>query len=394
MLVLLAALLIYRLRQTVLLVALSMLLAYVLHPVVSFLSRPKRISRSAASILVVLVLIILLMGMTTGVGFAFTEAFSQLSGLLQNISNQLPEAFDNLMNTTFTIGPIGPFEPYTFDASTINLQPILDELSNSIRPILSQAGNVLTSVAVGTASTISFIFLMLVITLYLLIDFSELDAVLIQMVPGPYKSDVSRLIDETSQVWSGFLRGQITLGLILGTIVALALWMIGYEYWVGMGIIAGITELVPVIGPFIAAVVGVIVALLAPTNYFGLQPWAFALLVLGIFFVIQQIENNLLVPKIIGQSLNLNPLIVLVGIIAGGTLGGFMGILLASPVIATGRLWLGYVYRKTVGLEDWPGPVVSPQQSFSIPGRQLVLNMRDRLRRLRQRDSMGDQNDG
>jgi predicted PurR-regulated permease PerM len=372
---------------------LSMLLAYILHPIVGFISRPKRISRSAASIVVILVLIILLLGMTTGVGFAFTEAFSQLSTLLKDLSDQLPEAFNNLMNTRFTIGPIGPFDPYTFDATEINLQPLLDELSNAIRPILSQAGNFLTSVAVGTASTISFIFLMLVITLYLLIDFAELDEALIVMVPGPYKSDVRRLIDETSLVWSGFLRGQITLGLILGTIVAVALWLIGYEYWVGIGIIAGITELVPVIGPFIAAVVGVIVALFAPANYFGLQPLAFALVVLAIFVIIQQFENNLLVPKIIGQSLNLNPLVVLVGIIAGGTLGGLIGILLASPVIATGRLWLGYVYRKTVGLEDWPGPVVSPQQSFSIPGTRLVENLRNRLRRFRQRSNSDDQHD-
>jgi hypothetical protein len=85
--------------------------------------------------------------------------------------------------------------------------------------------------------------------------------------------------------------------------------------------------------------------------------------------------------------------VVLVGIIAGGTLGGLIGILLASPVIATGRLWLGYVYRKTVGLEDWPGPVVSPQQSFSIPGTRLVENLRNRLRRFRQRSNSDDQHD-
>ncbi|MGD8605395.1 MAG: AI-2E family transporter, partial [Anaerolineales bacterium] len=193
MLILLSALLLYRLRQTVVLLALSMLLAYILHPLVRFISKPKRISRSAASIVVVLILVVLLLGMTTGVGFAFTEAFSQLSALLKDLSDQLPQAINNLMSTQFTIGPIGPFEPYTFDVSTINLQPVLDELSNAVRPILSQAGNVLTSVAVGTASTISFIFLMLIITLYLLIDYSELDEALIQMVPGPYKSDVNRL---------------------------------------------------------------------------------------------------------------------------------------------------------------------------------------------------------
>jgi predicted PurR-regulated permease PerM len=333
------------------------------------------------------------MGMTTGVGFAFTEAFTQLSGLLTELSEQLPDFINSIMEIAFSIVPIGPFEAYQFDAAEINLQPILDELTNAIRPILSQAGNVLTSVAIGTASTISFIFLMLIITLYLLIDFSQLDSALLQMVPGPYKSDVNRLIEETTLVWGGFLRGQLMLGLILGTIVAVVLGLVGFEYWIGMGIIAGITELVPVIGPFIAALVGVIVALFAPSNIFGLDAWAFALLILGIFVIIQQIENNLLVPKIIGQSLNLNPLVVLIGIIAGGTLGGFMGILLASPAIATGRLWLGYVYRKTVGLEDWPGPVVSPQQNFSIPGRQFITNIRSRISRLTGRIRSGDEDD-
>jgi hypothetical protein len=93
----------------------------------------------------------------------------------------------------------------------------------------------------------------------------------------------------------------------------------------------------------------------------------FALVVAGVAFLIQQFENNILVPRIIGDSLNLHALVVLLAAIVGGAMAGILGVLLAAPVVATGRLWLGYLYRKTVGLDTWPaatdtGPPVTARR--------------------------------
>ncbi|MGH2626766.1 MAG: AI-2E family transporter, partial [Anaerolineales bacterium] len=125
----------------------------------------------------------------------------------------------------------------------------------------------------------------------------------------------------------------------------------------------------------------VLVALFQGHNALGLSPLGFALVVAGAAFLIQQLENNILVPRIIGESLNLHPMIVFVGAIVGASMAGVLGVLLAAPVVATARLWLGYLYRKTVGLETWPAP--PPPDPARSPARESWWRrVRSRLRRL------------
>ncbi len=111
-------------------------------------------------------------------------------------------------------------------------------------------------------------------------------------------------------------------------------------------------------GPVISALVAVLVALFQPSNPFMLAPFAYALLIVAIFTVIQQIENTVLVPRILGESLNLRPLIVFMAVLAGGALAGIFGILLASPFVATLRLYLSYVYSKVVDMPAKPAPAL------------------------------------
>ena len=106
------------------------------------------------------------------------------------------------------------------------------------------------------------------------------------------------------------------------------------------------------------------VALFQGSNIWGLSPLGFALLVLIVFAIVQQLENNVLYPGIIGHSLKLHPLLVILSVLAGGILAGLIGFLLAAPTVATLRIWSGYVYRKSVGLDTWPTPIVSTMSSF------------------------------
>jgi predicted PurR-regulated permease PerM len=119
-------------------------------------------------------------------------------------------------------------------------------------------------------------------------------------------------------------------------------------------------EFVPIFGPIISGIIAGLVALFQDSTWLGLSPGVYVLIVLGAFLIIQQVENNILVPRIIGQSLNLNPLIVLLAALAGGILAGVLGVLLAAPTVATLRLWLGYFYRKIVGLGKMPDPILIP----------------------------------
>lgn len=113
-------------------------------------------------------------------------------------------------------------------------------------------------------------------------------------------------------------------------------------------------------GPIITGVFATLIALFQPVNPWGLTPLAFTLLVIGIFFLIQQVENVILVPRIMGESLNIHPLMVLIAVLAGGILAGFVGVLLAAPVVATLRLGTGYLYSKIVEVTPPRTEVVKP----------------------------------
>jgi hypothetical protein len=126
-----------------------------------------------------------------------------------------------------------------------------------------------------------------------------------------------------------------------------------------LGIMAGVLEIIPNIGPTIAAIPAVLIAYFQGSTYLPLSNGWFALLVIGIYVVIQQVENNILVPRIIGRSLNLHPLVVIIGAIAGARLAGILGMFLAAPMLASLRILGNYVYCKLLDLEPFDEPVLS-----------------------------------
>jgi predicted PurR-regulated permease PerM len=213
----------------------------------------------------------------------------------------------------------------------------------------------------------------MVLGFYMLLDFNKMEAFCLDLVPTPYREDFRDLLRRTGRVWQAFLRGQAILGLVIGVIVAGVLSIIGLRFALGLGLIAGLFEFVPIFGPFIAGMIAALVAVFQGSNWLAMTPLGYATLVVVIFVVVQQIENNILVPRIIGHSLNLNPFIVLLAIVGGGILAGVLGVLLAAPVVASLRIWLGYVYRKSVGLETLPTPVVEPLLPSEKPGRVVRL---------------------
>ncbi len=165
--------------------------------------------------------------------------------------------------------------------------------------------------------------------------------------------------------------------------MALLVWVVlailRVRFPVMLALISGLMEFVPWLGPVIAGVVTIMVALFQGSNIWGLSPIGFALIVLIVFTIIQQLENNILYPGIIGQSLNLHPLLVIISVLAGGLLAGLIGFLLAAPTVATLRIWLGYVYRKSVGLDTWITPMISTSPGYQPL--EVFRHLSERFRR-------------
>jgi predicted PurR-regulated permease PerM len=167
-----------------------------------------------------------------------------------------------------------------------------------------------------------------------------------------------------------------------------SMFIIGLDFPIIIGLISGVLELVPMFGPVISAIIAVLVGLFQPMNPFGVTPLVYGMIIAAIFLVIQQLENTILVPRILGENLNLPPLVVFMAVLAGGALAGFFGILLASPTVATLRLYLSYVYNKVADLEGRPSPVVEmrPPSSRLERLRASTSSFVNRLRNSRSRD--------
>jgi predicted PurR-regulated permease PerM len=338
------------------LVVVALLLAYLLHPLVELLEKRLRFSRTGAVLVVYVLLIGLLVGGTTGIGVAIIR---QIIGLIEGLSqfvDNVPALLEQVVSTSISVGP------WTLDLSNVNLDPVANSIASTLQPLLGRTGTLLASAVGTTATTLALLIIILVMGYYLLRDFDSLGNSILNLVPHDYQTDFSKLMDETGRVWSSFLRGQLILGLVMGGASAAVYGALGLRFALGLGLITGLMEFIPIFGPYIAGTVAVIAAIFQSTNGWGLSPSAFILMVFAAAVILQQVENVILVPRIIGHSLRLHPLIVLIATITGGLLAGFLGILLAAPTVATFRLWGGYVYRKTVGLDQWPAPVIEDRK--------------------------------
>lgn len=382
-----------RFQQLIPPLGLAFILAYLLTPVVEWLVARTHWQWGVAVTVVFLVIVLLLITTLTVAGIALVQEITGLYNVIAEILPELPERVQAILSGpirigSFTFDPsqpftLGPFGPFVIDLSQLDLQPIYDQILAIIQPALQQTGTLVGSLASGTANALGWFLFILIVSYYWLHDLKNLLPSLEHVLPAGYAPDIRRLAQELGPIWNAFLRGQVTLALVMGIVVGITMGVLGVRYAPVLGLLAGLLEFIPIIGPIIAGGVAVLVALFQPTNWLGWSPIYFALLILGVQVLLQQLENNFLVPRIIGGSLNLHPIIILVGAIVGANLAGITGLLLSAPVIASLRLFGGYVYRKMFDLDPWPNP--PPQPNTPRPSEwprwftRLVLFLRKQL---------------
>lgn len=143
---------------------------------------------------------------------------------------------------------------------------------------------------------------------------------------------------------------------VVGVIVWIGNLILGTPQALFLGVLAGLLEVIPSLGPILATIPAVILALMFGSGHIPVENWAFALIVIAFYVLVQAIENQLLVPYILGDAVDLPPLIVIIGVVIGGSAFGLLGVFLATPVISTGREIFMYLYDKI--LEPPPEPEI------------------------------------
>lgn len=191
---------------------------------------------------------------------------------------------------------------------------------------------------------------------YLLRDLDYFKGRFINALPRRYRQDIIQLLRGLDRVLSGFVRGQILLGLAVGALAALASSLLGLRFAVLLGIWAGLTEFIPYVGPVLGAVPAVLTGL-------AVSPWKAAQVALA-FLVIQQIENAVLSPKIMGESVGLHPIVVLFVVLAGGYLVGPWGLILALPAAGLVRVFWAFIVARLTEVQPltFPLPAARPEE--------------------------------
>lgn len=357
---LLLVLVIWRFQSLIPTLTLGCILAYLLNPLVTVVTQRFKMTRGGAVALVYMLLLLIAVGGGIGLGFLAVEQASSLTtGILPDsftdAATLVQDKIHDFSEQTFAIGPYR-FSPATLP-SWINLQELAQQVANLLRPVFSQSGSWLAQLAQATISTLGVIFLVIVISIYLVKDAPQLWETISNLAHQPgYRQDAERLILEFTRIWNAYLRGQVILALVIGVIVSAVLSLLGVRYALGLGVLSGLLEFLPIVGPVVGTASAVLVAFFQNDTIWGLQSYQYALLIAAIMGLIQGLENNILVPRIVGDALDLHPLLVMISVIMGASLAGILGAVLAAPVVATIKLLGSYAWRKMLDLPPFPFP--------------------------------------
>jgi predicted PurR-regulated permease PerM len=232
-------------------------------------------------------------------------------------------------------------------------QHFLDTVgTKDVEKYTTKALNWAEGTGLAVVSLLFSVVLVVVVSIYMLLDMHRLSAAVDRRFPPP--SGTRPLVERMEQALGSYVKGQLAVSLIMGASCGLGIWILGIldlfpngdRYAVAFGAWAAVAELIPYVGPWLAATPPVLYALVQ-------QPLS-ALWVALLFLGIQQLEGHVVVPKIMGNALRLHPLLVIFGLLAGGEIYGFPGILVALPLLAAARAAWEFFGERGVSLAEWP----------------------------------------
>ncbi len=308
---------------------LAVILAYILTPVANYLQQRYRMRRMFAAIstyvlfllaltLIPAVLIPLLEDQVTGINIDFQVIIQRVENLFAHQYLVAGQVIDGqAIYRQFIVALQGLAQPF-FGRTVVLLMDVIT--------------SIVWLVFIG------------VVSFYLVKDAPQLHNWLESLVPPSYRTVYGYLLGEINKIWSAFFRGQLVLATVVSIIFAVVGFVLGLPFWLAMAIFAGLLEFLPSIGHGIWLVTASLFALTFGSTWLPIPNFAFMLIIIALHLVFEQFDINYLIPRIIGRSVHLPPLVVILGIGAGAVLAGVLGIALAAPTIASARVLGRYIY--------------------------------------------------
>lgn len=308
----------FLIKDIIILIFLSIIVVAALLKPVEWL-HSKKVPRTLAVILTYLALILTISGI--------------ISILIPPLVIQTGELIQNLPSI---IGTINDF--FVFNKIPVN------DVSNVIGSQLNTVGSNIVTITSKIFSSVFLVVTLLALSFYMLLEWR----VFIRLIASPFSGEqekrVASIVTKVEKGLGAWVRGQLTLSLIIGVVTYIGLTILGVEYALPLALIAGILEVVPIVGPIISAIPAVLVGLTV-SPILGIA-------VVALFFIVQQLENHIIVPMIMSKVVGLQPAVVIVSVLIGATLGGIAGALLAIPIILVVKIIVKEFLQEETQLQE------------------------------------------
>jgi predicted PurR-regulated permease PerM len=317
------------------------ILSYILLPVVGALERRFAVPRTVAALTVFLAVLAVIFG---GGRVLIPRIIDNGRDLQTNWPTLLANAEQTISDTADNLG-LG-------DLKDALIGPNFQDLARQLAGMASRSA---LPFVVGAGHFLLEFLIFLIATFLTLRDAPRLLAFVRRNLPRDHRAEILHILGDTNVMLGRYIRGQLILVVLMSTVTTIGLTILGIPYSVLLGIMTGVLETIPFVGPITAGAIACLVALGHP-NPFGWSQIAYVAVVAIMYTILRHAEDYLVIPTVIGRAVRLHPAIVIFSLLSGGAVFGLLGIVLAVPFAATLRLVLIYV-RAKLRDEDPFGPL-------------------------------------
>ena len=355
----------YLVRGSLTLLALAAIVAYLMNPIARFFNEKLHVNRNLSIVIAYILFIILIVVIISSIIPRITQAvqnfFSSdwptvlavLDDYIATIDNEFDAVVINIGG--FNIDLSAPLDTLretikSFRVESINIESFIPDITATLRQVFTFSTGLFGQVFTAFIMTITAV----MASIYFCRDGHKLGGFVVSGFEEKYQPEVRELMHRIHLVWDSYFAGELKLMLFIGVITFLAYLLLGIRWALLLGVIAGFCEVVPNIGPILAAVPAVLSALIFGSRWIPLNNFVIVLLVVVVSVAIQQTENIFLVPHIMGNALELHPVVIIIGIMALSSRLGILGAIFAAPMIALAKEILYFIIYKIRQQDPYP----------------------------------------
>jgi predicted PurR-regulated permease PerM len=307
--------------------------AVVLGAAIAFLIQPgiaRLVGLGVPRVVAIVLIFVVIIGALAGLGLLAVPLVINEVGTLQAQAPALAAAAQDRINSLQ-----GAVQVFGFK---IDLKGATESISSHLREyLLGQFGNAV-GIGLTALTTVLQLLLTFIIAFLLALDAAAIRRVLRRLVPNDYRTDFDQIWRRIRKMLYAYMRGQLIIAALIGLLSGVACAVLGLPDAIALGLVAGITALIPYLGPFIGAIPAILVGLAASPGQ--------ALLVAIVYFVISNVILNFVYPKVVGDAVRLPPILVIVAFLAGFSWAGILGMFVAVPLAATLRILFDHIYPR------------------------------------------------